>query len=184
MKLLLELSSRRYWAGRHKDRRGRRQLTYSRHSCVELGETNIHVIVGSSLASQDLPVVHHVRAVDHKLQNVAEEENDDNDEKSDDSSLWSFGHGGQSLEWDDEEGTLSNLRLFPADKSVDAEVGVEEDGEGQEQLEHGLHDGVVDQLVVEGEVRAHLRKHLPVRWDRKTISDLPWRPPSCRRPCR
>ena len=51
-------------------------------------------------------------------------------------------------------------RVFPLDQPVDAEVGVDEDGQGDDQLDHRLQDRVVEQLVIESKLLADLRENL------------------------
>ena len=51
-------------------------------------------------------------------------------------------------------------RVFPLDQPVDAEVGVDKDGQGDNQLNHRLQDRVVEQLVIESKLLADLRENL------------------------
>ena len=51
-------------------------------------------------------------------------------------------------------------RVFPLDQPVDAKVGVNEDGQGDDQLDHRLQDRVVEQLVIESKLFADLRENL------------------------
>ena len=53
-------------------------------------------------------------------------------------------------------------RVFPLDQPVDAEVGVDEDGQGDDQLDHRLQDRVVKQLVIESKLFADLRENLDI----------------------
>ena len=53
-------------------------------------------------------------------------------------------------------------RVFPLDQPVDAEVGVDKDGQGDNQLNHRLQDRVVEQLVIESKLLADLRENLDV----------------------
>ena len=46
------------------------------------------------------------------------------------------------------------------DQPVDAEVGVDEDDQGDHQLHHGLQDGVVEQFVIESKLFAELGENL------------------------
>ena len=51
-------------------------------------------------------------------------------------------------------------RILLVDQSVDAEVGVDEDGQGDHQLHHGLQDGVVEQFIIESKLFADFRENL------------------------
>ena len=51
-------------------------------------------------------------------------------------------------------------RVLPFDQPVDAAVGVDEDGQGNDQLDHRLQDRVVEQLVIESKLLADLRENL------------------------
>ena len=53
-------------------------------------------------------------------------------------------------------------RVLPFDQPVDAAVGVDEDGQGDEQLDHRLQDRVVEQLVIESKLFADLRENLGI----------------------
>ena len=53
-------------------------------------------------------------------------------------------------------------RILLVDQPVDAEVGVDEDGQGKHQLHHGLQDGVVEQLIVESKLFADYRENLKI----------------------
>ena len=53
-------------------------------------------------------------------------------------------------------------RVLPLDQPVDAEVGVDEDGQGDDQLDHRLQDRVVKQLVIESKLFADLRENLDI----------------------
>ena len=53
-------------------------------------------------------------------------------------------------------------RILLVDQPVDAEVGVDEDGQGDHQLYHGLQDGVVEQLIVESKLFADYRENLKI----------------------
>ena len=53
-------------------------------------------------------------------------------------------------------------RVLPLDQPVDAEVGVDEDGQGDDQLDHRLQDRVVEQLVIESKLFADLRENLDI----------------------
>ena len=53
-------------------------------------------------------------------------------------------------------------RVFPLDKPVDAEISVDQDGQGDDQLDHSLQDRVVEQLVIESKLLADLRENLDV----------------------
>ena len=46
------------------------------------------------------------------------------------------------------------------DQPVDAEVGVDEDGQGDHQLHHALQDGVVEQFIIESKLFAEFRENL------------------------
>ena len=50
--------------------------------------------------------------------------------------------------------------VHPDQAVVDAAVGVDEDGQGDEQLDHRLQDRVVEQLVIESKLLADLRENL------------------------
>ena len=51
-------------------------------------------------------------------------------------------------------------RVFPLDQPEDAEVSVNKDGQGNDQLDHRLQDRVVEQLVIESKLLADLRENL------------------------
>ena len=51
-------------------------------------------------------------------------------------------------------------RGLPLNQPVDAEVGVDEDGQGDDQLDHRLQDRVVKQFVIESKLFAELREDL------------------------
>ena len=51
-------------------------------------------------------------------------------------------------------------RVFPLDQPVDAEISVDQDGQGDDQLDHRLQDRVVEQLVIESKLLADLRENL------------------------
>ena len=46
------------------------------------------------------------------------------------------------------------------DQPVDAEVGVDEDGQGDHQLHHGLEDSVVEQFIIESKLFTECRENL------------------------
>ena len=46
------------------------------------------------------------------------------------------------------------------DQPVDAEVGVDEDDQGDHQLHHALQDGVVQQFIIESKLFAQFRENL------------------------
>ena len=51
-------------------------------------------------------------------------------------------------------------RILLVDQPVDAEVGVDEDGQGDHQLHHGLEDGVVEQFIIESKLFTECRENL------------------------
>ena len=53
-------------------------------------------------------------------------------------------------------------RVLPLDQPVDAAIGVDKDGQGDEQLDHRLQDRVVEQLVIESKLLADLWENLDI----------------------
>ena len=51
-------------------------------------------------------------------------------------------------------------RILLVDQPVDAEVGVDEDGQGDHKLHHGLEDSVVEQFIIESKLFTECRENL------------------------
>ena len=53
-------------------------------------------------------------------------------------------------------------RVLLVDQPVDAEVGVDEDNQGDHQLHHGLQDGVVEKFIIKSKLFAELGENLHI----------------------
>ena len=51
-------------------------------------------------------------------------------------------------------------RVLLVDQLVDAEVGVDEDDQGDHELHHGLQNGVVEQFIIESKLFTECRENL------------------------
>ena len=123
-------------------------------------------LTGSVKVKFNLGVVGHVVAVDgDKIDGVAHKEKHHDCHQSEHPLLWRGDCCCYSLEITEKFLVVrttagSYKRVLSVDQPVDAEVGVDEDGQRDHQLNHGLQDGVVKQFIIESKLFAELRENL------------------------